>query len=1228
MARAGSTHGSRWGLWRLFRGYSTDAAAPLRRTAFLLLLAMLCLPALVGTPIAGRAHLSARTATPDARRLETAARASDGALLRLAAFDRLPLAFEANQGQTGRCVRFIARGRGYAAFFTDSDMVLALAHLHRLSSRPAMSSPVPVLAHASRRGNGGPDVPALQADAATESVIRVHIVGGAIHPTVMGQHRLPGTQSYLSGAVARRWHRAIPTYARVAYQNEYRGIDLMYYGAQGHIEDDWVVRPGASPQRIRLHVTGASRLSLDRQGRLVLRLPGGTLYQDRPILYQRMGRLRRVVRGGYLLLPGQRVGFWVGSYDRRAPLVIDPVLQFATYLGGGDDDVGTAIAMDGAGNVYIAGTTASATFPTTPGALHGPGGGSPNSDVFVAKLNASGTALLYSDVLGGTSNDAGNGLAVDSAGDAYVTGVTDSSDFPTKNPLQGQVPGGSSGFVAELSPDGTSLIYSTYLTAQVDYAIAVDGTGSAYVTGMGADVTKIAPGGRAIVYSRFIGDGAQGDGLAIAVDSAGEAYVTGQTNVINFPVTPGALQQTNGGGCSGGTEPICFDDAFVTKLSADGTQLLYSTYLGGSGSDMGQSIAVDGAGDAYVTGGTNSPDFPLLHPLPGMSGGAFVSKLNASGTALLYSTTFGGNGATTGNAIAVDAAGDAFVAGATASTDFPLQNPVQSQYAGGILDAFVVALRADDSGLLFGTYLGGSGSDRALGIALDSTGNPAIVGATTSTDFPVHAPLQACSGSGPNGTDDVFVAKIAAVTTAVPTPTPALTSTPCPTPTSTVTPTPTATATPVLAGSGPPGSPLSVTFLSSGGSWAAWWEATGRILLGNGDSGTCAGAGNQTLTCDIPTNATPGLGLISVQSSTHANDYVVSYLVTGPSGGTSSPTATPTTPASLTPTALPPATPTVPSSATPTAPPAASPTSTATHIVMASATPTTTSAPTPPPTVTQLPPGIALTATVTPGPVVEADTPPPATATPTDTMAPPPPPSATTAQPPLAPTNTTAPPAPTSTTPPAPPGAPATAGASHGAAPGSTPGTNTILMPTDTPLPSRDPTSHLKSAGKPRIPVVSVPGGIVSYNTLVTIRALTRPNTTVAITAKLSTSTVTLRQVVMYVRIQRKKGGASKPHIVGPASGKRPPCGKRVQGCVARWVRRRVIRTTMLYQTTTHVRSEKRGRLDARVRLTYTARKAMRATLTIVLRTPRGAVTSSSTVRLMPAVSKGKRHKR
>jgi hypothetical protein len=469
------------------------------------------------------------------------------------------------------------------------------------------------------------------------------------------------------------------------------------------------------------------------------------------------------------LISGSTASLLARGPERPGPSGTSTALSYLTYLGGNADDQGTAIATDSAGNTYVAGLTTSSNFPVA-AALQGAEAG--KGDAFVAKFSPAGK-LVYSTYLGGSGQDNATAIAVDSGGDAYVAGFTSSPDFPVKNAMQRSRKGSVNAFVAKLDATG-SLIYSTYLGGSLSdmaSSIAVDSAGNAYVGGvaMSADfpvagaaqsklggesnafIAKLSPDGSRLVYSTYLG-GTDSDGASgIAIDSAGEAYITGVTSSRNFP-TVNAVRPAHGGG---------FFDAFVAKLNASGSQFIYSTYLGGTGEDRGLRIAADGAGNAYVVGDTDSADFPTSGAIQTTNRGgsdAFVTKLNPTGSSIVYSTYFGGSGLDGATGVAVDSSGFVYVTGFTGSSDFPVSSPVQQASGGGAFDAFVVVL--DPSGLstIMSSYLGGSGIDSGFGIAADSKGGLYCMGQTNSRDLPVSGAVQSTYGGDPM---DVFVGKIA-----------------------------------------------------------------------------------------------------------------------------------------------------------------------------------------------------------------------------------------------------------------------------------------------------------------------------------------------------------------------------------------------------------------------------------------------------------------------------------
>jgi len=625
-------------------------------------------------------------------------------------YGRLPLSFEVNQGQVDRRVQFLSQGPGYTLFLTRTgDAVLALR-------RPGSEGDP--LRHVSSAKEA---VGTHKVGSAT--ALRMKLVGANTAPRVVGTEELPGKANYFIGNDPRKWRANVPTYARAKYEAVYPGVDLVYYGNQRQLEYDFVVAPGADPGSIAIAFEGAERVSRDAHGNLVVATKTGDVQFQKPVFYQVADGVRTEVSGSYAA-PGRsgQVGFRLAAYDRERPLIIDPVLSYSTYLGSGSqlfglnlDESGEAIAVDSTGAAYVTGRTFSSGFPTTVGAFDRTKG-QDYADAFVTKLNPTGTALVYSTFLGGNLFDGGLDIAVDSAGSAFVTGQTCSADFPT-------TPG----------------------AFQTNYA-----SGSQCND---AFVTKLDAAGAALSYSTFLGGNSLDLGGGIAVDSGGSAYVTGYTLSGNFPTTSGAFQTTKPGAY----------DVFVTKLNPAGSALLYSTYLGGTFSEFGQGIAVDSAGSAYVTGNTNSTNFPTtvgaFQTIFGGEEDAFVTKLDPSGSALAYSTYLGGSRFEPPAGIAVDGEGAAYVAGYTFSTNFPTTAGAFQTVKAGEYDAYVTKLDPAGSALVYSTLLGGSGFEQANDIAVDSYGSAYVTGRTCSTDFPTTAgTLQTSNASG--GCEDVIVTKL------------------------------------------------------------------------------------------------------------------------------------------------------------------------------------------------------------------------------------------------------------------------------------------------------------------------------------------------------------------------------------------------------------------------------------------------------------------------------------
>ncbi len=653
-----------------------------------------------------------------------------------------------------------------------------------------------------------------------------------------GLQPTPGKINRFNGSQPQNWQTGLATYAQVLMKDVYPGINVVFYGNQNRLEYDFKLDAGADASQIAIRFSGAQKLSLAADGSLVIKVNAGEIVQHAPVAYQTINGSRREVRVAFRLLDRHTATFDLGNYDHGQPLVIDPQLTYSTYFGGNYGDLATAIAVNKTdGSIYIAGQTYSTQvsnnvpLSSTNAFQKNYRGGRFNGDAFVARFDSTGTNLIYATYLGGANNDTALALAVNAAGNAFIAGFTDSTEFPTTNALYNRIRSQrlQSGypvdaFVTELSPAGDALVYSTYLggkSTDVAEGLALDGADNAYVTGYtysdnfpvtpgafqtklackntfynnaNAFLTVIAAGGgtNSLLYSTYLGGTNFDAGNAIAFNN-NKVFVAGYTTSTNFPTTNNYLTGfTNLNGVNR-KNTYRAKDAFVTAFDASSTtnlSVLYSTFLGGTNNDVATGIAADATGNAFVVGFTTSTNFPytttnvpgltpafvhtndfIKHPASATNGFLTQIKWDGTSASIGYSTMFGGRGANVANGVALDdATGNVYVIGSATCTNFPVTadlipplsstNSSKKQGSGTtrLSDVVIMVFNQDASALLFSAYLGGKQNDYGNAIALDSDNNVYLAGLTTSTNFPTVNPWK----SYRSGSNDMFIAKISA----------------------------------------------------------------------------------------------------------------------------------------------------------------------------------------------------------------------------------------------------------------------------------------------------------------------------------------------------------------------------------------------------------------------------------------------------------------------------------
>jgi hypothetical protein len=691
-------------------------------------------------------------------------------------FGKIPLYFIPNQGQVNEKVRFYAKTSMYTLWMTKDGLVFdsikkVKAEVEKGTTHPAplghpsQEKHTPPFGHPSQEGSKGlphsPDSPKIERD-----VSRLLFQGANKNPLMVPVELTQHQANYFKGKDPSQWQAGIRTAKAVLYKDIYPYIDLKVYGVERQLEYDWVVNPGGDPGKIKFEYLNVKATIINKHGDLIIKTQFGELVHKKPVSYQVIDGNKVRVGSNFKKIGKKAYGFTVEEYVKNCELIIDPAvvtLKYSTYLGGSGDDIGKGITVDKAGYIYITGSKDSLDFPTK-NAYQGTCSG--NLDVFVTKLKRDGSGLIFSTFLGGSSTEEGNDCAVTPYGYLYVVGNTNSSDFPAWNSWGGA----NDAFVCTLDYNG-DLIYSWFLGGknhEFGSGVALDNIDNAYVVGrtnspdfplLGSYQNKL-PGGydifickvhyeTGLIFSTYFGGSKTDRGLSITVSKSGYCCVTGDTSSRNFP-TRNACQRAFAGGET---------DSFVSMLKADRLDLVYSTYLGGSGNDTGWGIAVNDLGFVYVSGETSSVDFPTKNAFQAAISGnrdAFVSKFNPNPSTLVFSTYLGGSGCEVANGLAVDVSGNAYVSGFTDSNDFPMQNAS----FGGSGNVFVTKFFANGLSLAYSTYFGGAMADYNSDIAVDTSNSAFVTGFTRSKNFPLERPYQ---GSFGGGSYDAFVSKLSII---------------------------------------------------------------------------------------------------------------------------------------------------------------------------------------------------------------------------------------------------------------------------------------------------------------------------------------------------------------------------------------------------------------------------------------------------------------------------------
>ena len=672
--------------------------------------------------------------------------------------------FIENKGQWPSEVRYLARIGGMNAWITNSGVVYDYYKIIR-DYQPEQTI----------------DLPPNEKDEFERKHTRIkgQVINMVLESANIEAKSLPsgkheGYFNYFIGNDTSKWESFVSLYSEVFLQDIYPGIDIHYYFENGLIRYDYIAKPGADIAQINFKINGSGNYGINENGELTLKTNLGKITHGKLFAYQNDGNKKTKIGCSFIKTRNGLISVFAENYNPALALVIDPLI-YSTFIGGSESDAGYAIANDGSGNAIVAGTTSSVNYPATTGAYDI--SQNTNYDGFVTKLNSSGSSLIYSTFIGGNSEDRFNSMVVDGYGNTFMTGYTSSTNYPTSTgAFETSYNGGlDDAFVTSLNATGSDLLYSTFIggdNSDEGNSIAIDANGNTFITGytqstnypttsgaydvshskgMDVFVTKLNSLGSSQIYSTFIGDSNDERGTSISIDSSGNAFITGYTGSKNYPTTPGAYDTIYKGK----------GDAFVTKLNYSGTALIYSTFIGGTDIDYSFAIAIDGIGNAFITGKTTSSDYPTTTGAFDMSHNMYddinVTKLNSTGTALIYSTYIGGTGLDAGYSIALDSNGYAYITGFTSSNNYPTTKDAYDLKFNGSEDVILTILNPAGSALAYSTFIGGTSGNAGISIAVDNSGDVFVTGNTISNNYPTTTGAFDVSYNG--GFYDGFVTK-------------------------------------------------------------------------------------------------------------------------------------------------------------------------------------------------------------------------------------------------------------------------------------------------------------------------------------------------------------------------------------------------------------------------------------------------------------------------------------